>query len=132
MRVYRTLKATSEVEKLATKHRDAWDAVEQFERLLSNGLTHGHERYPSLRLDRHGQPASVWKARVICQSLGGKRSGLRYVYERVAVGSEEVAIALTVYVHQSGAKESNIRETIRKRSLSFDATPDALKKLDKL
>jgi hypothetical protein len=69
VRVYQVHPATSEIEKLCTKHRDIWDAVAQFERLLSHGQTHGHLRYPNLRLTRGDQPASVWTSRVIYPPL---------------------------------------------------------------
>lgn len=104
----------------------------QFERLLSHGQTHSHTRYPILRLSRDGAPASIWKSRVIYPPLGGKSSELRYVYERLGVGGEECAVGLTVYVHQQGAKESDVVARIRERSSSFEATPEALRKLDGL
>lgn len=89
MRVYRAPQATNEVERLSRKHCDLWHYVEPFERLLANGQTHGHEPYPGLRLTRGGVPASIWKARVIVPHLGGKRSGLRYVYERLQIERED-------------------------------------------
>lgn len=107
MRLYRVRQATNEIVKLDGKHRDLWESVTQFERLLSHGQTHGHT-----------------------SSLGGKRSGLRYVYERVTIGNEEYAVALTVYVHQEGNKESDVVDRIRKRSQFVDATPQGFRALD--
>jgi len=130
VRVYRVQQATNEIVRLDGKHRSLWESITQFERLLSNGQTHGHMPYSNLKLRRDGSPASVWKGRVIYPPLGGKRSGLRYVYERVEIGNDEYAVALTVYVHQEGNKESDAIDRIRKRSQSFEATMQGLRALD--
>jgi len=131
VRVYRSRQATNEVERLTRKYRDLWDYIEPFERLLANGQTHGHEPYPGLRLTRSGSPLSVWKARVIVPQLGGKRSGLRYVYERLQIDDEDYAVALTIYLHQEDTKENDVRSRIRERSGSFDGTKEGLRDLDR-
>lgn len=130
MRVYRLHQATNEVEQLCKKHRELWDSVTQFERLLSHGQTHGHVLYPKLRLTRGDGPASIWKSRIIFPPLGGKRSGLRYVYERVTIEREEHAIALAIYVHQEGGNEADVIARIRDRFGTYEATPDGLRRLD--
>ncbi len=130
MKLYRLHQATNEVERLGRKYRDIWRSVNQFERLLSHGQIHGHSLIPNLRLQRNGQPASIWKSRVIYPPLGGKSSGLRYVYERVQLQGEDYAVALTIYVHQEGGSEAGVIARIREHSASFDATPDGLRKLD--
>lgn len=131
MRVYRCFEATNEVEKLTSKYRTVWEYVENFERLLSNGFTHGHERYSGLKLQRGDEPAAIWKSKIIYPQLGGKRSGLRYVYERLTIGEDEYAVALTVYIHQSGGRESDVIARIRQRSHSFEATAEGLRRLDR-
>lgn len=131
MKVLRVPQATSDIERLRKKHPELWTFIEQFERLLAHGQTHGHDRYPGLRLSRVGNPASIWKARVIYPPLGGKRSGLRYVYERLTVDDEEYAVALAVYVHQEGDKEHDIRARLVERSTSFEATKEGLKTLER-
>lgn len=130
MRVYRLHKATNEIEGLDGKYRGTWDEITRFERLLSHLQTHGHERMPGLQLQRHGQPAAIWKAKVLHPLLGGKSSGLRYIYERFVLGGEDYAVALTVYVHQERNKETEVRSRIRQRFESFDATTEGLRKLD--
>jgi hypothetical protein len=65
VKVYRLFQATNDVERLRKKHSDIWESVRQFERLLSHGMTHGHKRYPGLRLNRGNAPAEIWKSRVI-------------------------------------------------------------------
>lgn len=133
MRVYRHFRATTDIEKLNSKYRGnngVKEQIHQFERLLSNDYTHGHERYPNLRLDREGAPASIWKARVHHPQLGGKRSGLRYVYERFVVAGEEYAVALTIYVHPELRKESDVQRRIRDRFADVEATPDGIRRLE--
>lgn len=130
MRVYRLHKAISEIEGLDGKYRGTWDEITRFERLLSNLQVHGHQRFPQLHLQRKGQPAAIWKAKVLHPQLGGKQSGLRYIYERFTLGAEEYAVALTVYIHQQRNKESEVRSRIRQRFDSFDVTPEGLQKLD--
>lgn len=123
-------RATLEIDALQGKYRNVYDAVAQFERLLAANQNHGHQRIPGLRLSRAGEPASVWKARVLHPQLGGKSSGLRYVYERLWIEGNEYAIALTVYVHQQGSKESDVIAHIRDRSERVGATVDGLRELD--
>jgi hypothetical protein len=66
---------------------------------------------------------------VLHPQLGGKSSGLRYVYERLWISGEECAIALTVYVHQEGAKESAIITRIRDRFDEIETTVEGLRAL---
>ena len=131
MKVYRHFQATNDVERLRKKHRDIWESVHQFERLLAHGQTHGHDRYPGLRLNRGDEPADIWKSRVIYPPLGGKRSGLRYVYERLTIDGEDFAVALTIYIHQDNARESGIQARIRERFTSYEATLAGLRSLER-
>ncbi|MDQ3695751.1 MAG: hypothetical protein M3464_19350 [Chloroflexota bacterium] len=80
MRVIRLFAATNDLEVLAKKHRDIWDAARQFERILTHGLLTREHQIPRLGLTRNDQPAAIYKARVLYPPLGGKASGLRYVY----------------------------------------------------
>jgi len=130
VKVYRDPAATNEVERLATKYRSGWEAIGQFERLLSNGKTQGHFQYPGLKLRRGDEPATIWKSKVICPELGGKSAGLRYVYERISIDGEEYAVGLTVYVHQSGINENDVRRVIRQRFALFDGTSQGLRRLE--
>ena len=129
MKVYRHFQATNDIERLRKKHRDIWESVHQFERLLAHGQTHGHDRYPGLRLIRCEVPAAIWKSRVVYPPLGGKRSGLRYVYERLTIDGEDFAVALTIYIHQDNVRESDILERIRDRFTSYEATLAGLRSL---
>lgn len=131
MKLYRCYTATTEIERLGAKYHGLWQSVEQFERLLSHGIIHGHDRYSGLQLYRGTEPASIWKARVIRPQLGGKRSGIRNVYERLAVYDEDYAVTLAVYLHQQSDKESEIIARIRQRSRSFEATIDGLRSLER-
>jgi len=133
VRVYRLNAVGTEVERLHHKYKGSkgvWDQIEQFERLLSNDQTQGHSRISNLHLKRGNIPASIWKARVLHPQLGGKRSGLRYVYERFAVDGEEYAVALTIYVHQDDKNESQIRSLIQKRFSEVEATAEGLRRLE--
>ncbi len=131
MKLYRCFEATNEVVKLDMKYKGLWESVEQFERLLSSGQTHGHQRYPGLGLQRGGEPASIWKSRVIHPQLGGKSSGLRYIYERMTINGDEYAVALTVYVHQQSIKEADVVKRIQQRCRSFEATLDGIRVLER-
>ncbi|MGH8730014.1 MAG: hypothetical protein ACREV9_18050, partial [Burkholderiales bacterium] len=117
------IKAATEIDALHGKYKHVWPEIEKFERLLAANYNHGHQRVPGLHLTRDCEPASIWKARVLHPRLGGKRSGLRYVYERLWIGDEEYAVALTAYVHQEGAKESEIIARIRERFDWIETTP---------
>ncbi len=130
MKVYRHFQATNDVERLRKKHRDIWESVLQFERLLAHGQTHGHDRYAGLRLHRGEEPADIWKSRIIYPPLGGKRSGLRYVYERLTIDGNDYAVALTIYVHQANVRESEIQARIRERFASYEATSSGLRSLE--
>lgn len=130
MRVCRLFKATTEIDALHGKYKNVWDEIAKFERLLAANQILGHQRVPGLHLARDGEHASIWKARVLHPRLGGKRSGLRYVYERLWIDGEEYAVALTVYVHQEGARESEIIARIRERSGWIETTPAGLRELD--
>lgn len=130
MRVCRLFKATLEIDALHGKYKRVWDEIAKFERLLAANQNHGHQRVPGLRLARDGEPASIWKARVLHPQLGGKSSGLRYVYERLWIEDEEYAVALTIYVHQAGARESELIARIRERSGGIESTPAGLSALD--
>jgi hypothetical protein len=130
VKVYRHFQATNDVERLRKKHRDIWESVHQFERLLAHGQTHGHDRYAGLGISRGNVPAEIWKSRVIYPPLGGKRSGLRYVYERLTIDGEDYAVALTIYIHQDDVRESAVRDRIRERCSSYDATLAALRALE--
>jgi hypothetical protein len=129
--IRRCVAATSEIERLDAKHRDVWKSIDEFERLLVAGLAVAHDLYPALGLRRGDESARIFKARVLCRSLGGKSSGLRYVYERLTIDGEEHAIALTVYIHQQGAKEHDIVKKIKDRFSSYDATADGIRLLEK-
>lgn len=132
MIVYRCSAATTEIEKLATKYRSVWDNVSEFERLLATEITERHVRYPGLGLTRGPEPAAIWKARIICPELGGKSSGLRYIYERGEVAGEQIAVCLTVYVHQQSKKhEKDVVRIIRERFRQYDLTPDDIKQLER-
>ena len=131
MKLYRHFQATNDVERLRKKHRDIWESVLQLERLLAHGQTHGHDRYAGLRLRRDDESADIWKSRVIYPPLGGKRSGLRYVYERLTIDGEDIAVALTIYVHQDNVRESEIQARIRERFASYEATPSGLRTLER-
>jgi hypothetical protein len=131
VRVFRHVQATNDVERLRKKHRAIWESILQFERLLAHGQTHGHDRYAGLGLNRGDAPAEIWKSRVIYPPLGGKRSGLRYIYERVVIDGEDYAVALTIYVHQDDVRESEIRERIRERVQGYDATTAGLRSLER-
>jgi hypothetical protein len=110
---------------------DIWESVHQFERLLAHGQTHGHDRYAGLRLVRGDEPAEIWKSRVIYPPLGGKSSGLRYVYERLELDGEDYAVALTIYIHQDNIRESDIQARIRERFTSYEATLTGLRGLER-
>lgn len=130
MRVFRLFAATNDVEALTKKHRDIWVAARQFERVLTHGLLTREHHIPGLGLTRHDQPALISKARVLYPPLGGKSSGLRYVYERFRLNSAEYAVVLSVYVHQGGKSEQDNRALLRQRFLSYEATADGLRNLD--
>jgi hypothetical protein len=119
--VHRVKEAERELEKLARRYRDLPAAVEQFERLLREDKIHG-EQYSGLGLQRDGVPASIWKSRVVVPSLGGSRSGLRYVYERFSFNGQHYAIGLVMYVHQSGIKENDVRSAIKTRFNKYEDT----------
>jgi hypothetical protein len=130
LNVYRCLEATRDIHTLRKKHRQILGPIENFERILAGGRTDGHNRWNGLKLLRNDVPASIWKARVIVPQLGGASSGLRYVYERFTVADQECAIGLIVYLHQQGSKEHEIRERVRERSKSIEATAAALRDLE--
>ncbi|MBA2520681.1 MAG: hypothetical protein H0V24_13525 [Chloroflexia bacterium] len=89
-------------------------------------LTREHH-ISGLGFTRHDQPALVYKARVLYPPLGGKSSGLRYVYEWFRLDSTECAVVLSVYVHQGGKSDQDNRALIRQRFQSYEATADGPK-----
>jgi hypothetical protein len=115
VKVYRIGQADRDIEKLTKRYRTIGTNVNEFERILASGQQQGHDRYSGLGLLRDGQPASIWKAKVIVPQLGGKRSGLRYIYEQIDFQGEMYAIGLMAYVHQSGMSEDQVIATIRER-----------------
>lgn len=131
MDLYRCLEATREIHRLRKKYRDIVDYITPFERLLSKDMRSAHQQYPGLGLTRPAGPASIWKARVVYPPLGGASSGLRYVYERLDIEGEIVIVALKVYVHQSGIKESDVINDIRSRSGAILPSRDELSTLEK-
>jgi hypothetical protein len=130
LKICRLPQATSEIDTLHGKYRNVLEEIARFERLLAANQNHGHQRALGLGLTRHEEPASIWKARVLHPQLGGKCSGLRYVYERLWIDGEEYAIALTVYVHQEGMKESEVVARIRQRTRAIEGTTDGLRTLE--
>lgn len=97
-------------------------SLSQFEHLLAADSRQGHVQYAMLGLSREGDPARVYKARVICNELGGKSSGLRYVYEQiVSPDGLNYCVCLAVYSHQSDIDENDIQSRIRRRFTSYDA-----------
>lgn len=131
MNVCRTHRATNEIDALSMKHRKIWQDIAYFEQLLANDMTHNHARYPGLRITRGEGPASIWKARVAVEGMGGTGGGVRYVYERLTVESTEFAIALTVYLHQErGNDERIVIDRIRERCALFEASMSSLRTLD--
>lgn len=130
MRVYRLYEATTDVEALSTKHQGLWDAAKKFERLLANELVPREFRLSGLGLSRHGQPAAIFKARVLYPQLRGKSSGPRYIYERFTLEDVEYAVVLIVYVHQGGKSEQENRALIKQRFQLYNATMESLRKLD--
>lgn len=131
MRVVRLQAATNDIVSLDAKHPTVWAGVESFERLLAGNLMSGHNLYPGLGLKRDVSSAAIWKARVLCKNMGGKRSGLRYIYERVTFDGEDLAIALYVYLHSDGAtKESQIQQRIKQRFAQVELTPEGFRHLE--
>lgn len=131
MIVRRCFNATSEIMNLNKTYRDTWKVIDQFERLLFSDLTHSHDRYSGLKLNRGAEPAQIFKAKVLHPQLGGKASGVRYIYERLMIDDKEYAIALTVYVHAQGTNEQEVIKRIRTRFRDYDPTPDGIRDLDK-
>lgn len=127
MKVYRVDQATRDIDKLAKRYRTISKNVEEFERILASGQQQGHDRYSRLELLRDGEPASIWKAKVVVPQLGGKRSGLRYIYEQINYQGEVYAIGLLAYVHQTGIKkEDQVIATIRERFAIYQDTASLL------
>lgn len=129
MRVCRHWAITRDVRKLK-KYRDIEQSLDTFERLLAADLAPS-DTYAGLRLVRGGKAAQIFKARVIVASLGGKRSGLRYVYEVVECAGETWAICLSIYVHQmAGNEEHEVRARLMSRSAEFAIDVDTLEGLE--
>lgn len=95
----------------------------RFENLLAQDSRDGHALYSGLGLVREDDTAKVYKVRVVCKELGGKRSGLRYVYERIVSPSgAHYCVCLAVYTHHSGIKESVVRSKVKERFMSYEAS----------
>lgn len=108
---------------LTKKYRSLPKDLEMFERLMIQGVMSGHEPYAGLGCLRDGIPALTWKGRVLVPQLGGKRNGLRYIYERgIWVDGVEWAVCLAVYTHHEDASESEIRSKVVRlqRTLAID------------
>lgn len=124
MKVYRCLAMTKEIERLRNKHREIWQDIDRFERLLALDQVTWATEYSGLRLRHGSQLASIWKARVVATGLGGKSKGYRYVYERITFDNELCAVGLTIHLHQDDIKESEIRSKIKTRSRLLDPDQD--------
>jgi hypothetical protein len=121
MRVRRIDAIERDLRKLR-KYRSVPKALEQFERLLAADSREGHVPYSGLHLQRGARSARIFKARVICAELGGKSSGLRYVYEQlVGDDGEDYMICLHVYSHQSAVNEQQVQNLVRERFGTYDA-----------
>lgn len=124
MRIARCPSADREIKRLSKGSSDVSSAVTEFERLLSEGFAPPGDRYSQLGLKRGHLDAEVWKCRVALKH-SGKKSGLRYVFERLTVNGDDWVICLGVYMHSAGVDEEHKRrEAYRDRFKSLDVDSD--------
>ncbi len=129
MRVCRHRAVDRELKKLK-KYRDVPESLEQYERLLLHDKALA-EPYGGLSLVRGNAPAHIFKGKVIVASLGGKSSGLRYVYEVVDCDGESWAICLSLYIHQqAGNAEHEVRARIKIRCAELDVDRESLEAIE--
>lgn len=126
MRIYRTHQCDRELRRLQKNYRSTEKALEYFENLLRGDFSVPSDQVPGLRLHRNNVPLVVYKARVLVPELGGKNSGLRLVYEVLDTDGGRCAVELTLYVHQRGDSEREVRQRIADRCKEYEATVDSL------
>ncbi len=132
MKVFQRYDAIKEVIVLEKKHRDIWQDIAVFERLLVADVTTGHDRYGGLKLLRDGVPPEIYKARVHCPIFGkGKQSGLRYIYERIVLDGDVCSVLLTIYLHQEGDKEHDVVRRVKVRFASYSTDNGGWKSLER-
>lgn len=82
---------------------------------------------------RRGEhPADIRKGRIVVPHLGGKRSGQCYVYERITIERIDYLVGLTMYLHQGGPSELDVRSIVRERWDDFDGTKEGLRNLERI
>ena len=109
--------AQSELDRLGKRYRSLERSFGIFCSVLRQGQDPPGEVYSGLGLVRNENPAVIRKCRVPVAELGGKRSGLRVVYERSdqpADGAVTMHI-LAIYVHADDVPESEVRRRILNR-----------------
>lgn len=122
MRVARSDHADSTIQALSKKYRSLSKDIEYFERLLSRGGLPPPIPYGSIDCTREGVPAQIFKSYVLVPQLGGKKNGMRYVFERLKVDGVEWAWCICAYTHHEDAKEPQIRRTIRRLHADTEIT----------
>jgi len=84
------------------------------------------DQIPGLQLLRGDVPLTAFKTKIPLPELRGKSSGLRFVYEELEADGGRCAVGLTLYVHQQGDNEHEVRRRIADRSRAYESTIDSL------
>ncbi len=129
MRVFRLYQCNREIQSLNRKYRTVDTDIGFVETLLRNDGHLPADPYSNLQYRRNGEPVRVFKARVLVRQLGGKRSGLRLVYEILDAGGVRCCVLLHTYLHAQDINENEVRKTILARVDSYDVSLESIGKV---